>query len=969
IDPANHNNMLIGMGDRDAGDNQSIGIMRSTDQGQTWSLTNLNYNITDFAQIRKIIIDPLQTNIVLASTTTGIYRSTNGGVDWSQTGNGDIRDLEFKPGNSAIVYACSGAEFFLSADSGLTWNSIASGLPTSGIGRMELAVTPADPNKIYLLCADGNNWGYYGLYRSNDGGNNWVLASNAPNLLGWDVAGGDVGGQGWYTLSLAADADSANIIYVGGVNIWRSNDGGSNWTINAHWYGANGTPYVHADIHQLMTAPNGEVFSACDGGFFRTFNHGASWQDYSNGLQISQYYRLGCSATNANIVYCGAQDNGTSKYNAGSWSYVLGGDGMEALVDFTDENIVYGSTQNGGLYKSIDGGANYNDITPAGGGAWVTPYIINPQNHNNLIYGGTEINESFNGGSTWSAFTNGLSGGNNFQSLAICPTAPNILYAATSSKIFRTTDQGFTWTDITNNLPVYAASITHIAVKTNDANKLWVTFSGFSDGNKVFESIDGGVHWENISAGIPNMPVNCIVYENNSPDAIYVGTDLGVYYKENYLSNWVAINNGLPNVIVDELEIQYSSGKLRAATFGRGLWETNLVTPIFYAEDISVNSIAVPVGLICDSTVTPSITIKNYGLNPVTSAIINYQIDNGTVNQVNYSGVLPPLGVQQISMPVLVMNAGFHTYHAFTSLPNNVADDFSANDLKSSDYNSSFKDTIPLVQDFESLNFPPTFWETKNPDGWIGWAQATAIGFDGINTKCAYMDYFDYNAGGQLDNLMSPEINFSQFTQSVTLTFYKAYARYPGYLDSLFINVSTDCGTTWQRVYTRGDSSMITAPDNTNPYSPANSEEWSFETVDLSAFAGQPSALINFVAKDGYGNNLYIDNINLTGQAIVDTTQDTTNNFILNELAMNYSVSCFPNPTTGELTIACQSAQSKTVTLTVTDAIGKILIQSVEYIHKGNSNFNFDLKKYASGLYLINIDDGISKRVMKITKF
>ncbi len=964
IDPFDHNNMLIGMGDRDAGDTQSIGIMRSIDGGVTWTLTSLNYNITNYAQIRKIIYDPTIADIVIASTSTGIYRSTDGGINWDQTGGGDIRDLEFNPADHNTIYACSNDQVFVSPDNGLNWNQSTNGLPTSGVGRMELAVTNSASSTVYLLCDDANNSGYFGLYRSTNSGIDWTLMSNSPNLFGWAADGSDVGGQGWYTLSLAADQDSSNIVYVGGVNIWKSNDGGTNWNIVAHWTGANGTPYVHADIHHLLSTSNGEVFCGCDGGFYRTYNRGASWEDYSNGLQISQYYRLGCSATNAGIVYLGAQDNGTSKYNNGNWSNVLGADGMEALVDYIDENIVYGSSQNGGLYKSIDGGQNYNDITPSGGGAWVTPYIISPQDHNNLIYGGAEINESFNGGATWNTVTSGLSGGNNFQSLATCKTNSNVIYAATGNKIFKTIDHGLSWTNVTANLPVSFASITYIAVKDSDANRVWVTFSGFSNVNKVFETTDGGLQWENISNGIPNLPVNCIVYQNNSADAIYIGTDIGVYYKDNFMSNWVAVNNGLPNVIVDELEIQYGSGKLRAATFGRGLWETNLVTPVFYDNDIAVKPIEIPKGFICDSTVTPVITLKNYGTNTVTSAVINYQVDNGNVSQINFSGNIPSLGTQLFTMPLLVATGGAHTYKVFTSMPNNVADNFPANDTAISYYTKTYTDTLPLTEDFEVAAFPPGNWINENLDNWIGWSQATVTGSEGVNTQCAFVDLYYYTSVGQRDDLYSPELDFTGL-DTVTLTFELAYARYPGYVDSLFVKISNDCTDSWEVVYAKTDSSLVTAPDNTNPYSPVSGDEWREETINLNAFAGQPSNIITFETWDGYGNRLFIDNINIHGKAIPDTVVNSA----ISKNNQSSSINCFPNPTSGLLQLNYQSQQDRSVTVTIIDVLERPQIEITLAIHQGNNSFNFDLSKFSAGVYFIKTDDGNNFNSMKVVKF
>jgi hypothetical protein len=160
--------------------------------------------------------------------------------------------------------------------------------------------------------------------------------------MGWAIDGGDTGGQGWYDLTMECDPANAETIWTGGVNVWKSVNGGTNYTLNGHWYGGGGAPYVHADIHCLYAVPGSSptrIISGNDGGVFSTTNGGTTWSDLSSNLAIAQQYRLGLAALNANLVITGWQDNGTNLRNGAANNRVLGGDGMESAIDHTNSNM------------------------------------------------------------------------------------------------------------------------------------------------------------------------------------------------------------------------------------------------------------------------------------------------------------------------------------------------------------------------------------------------------------------------------------------------------------------------------------------------------------------------------------------------------------------------------------------------------------------------------------------------------
>jgi len=598
IDPANPNIMYIATGDGDMPFRPvySLGVLKSTDGGNTWNSTGLSWTVTQNRFISKLLIHPTNSNILLAATDIGVYKTSDAGVNWPQTQAGNFKDLEFNPSNPAIVYVC-GTQFYRSNNTGDSFTLITSGLPAaSAVNRMAIAVTPANASYVYLVAGNASNSAYNGLYQSTTNGASFTLKSSSPNILGGDINGslGNCGtpnnppcGQSWYDLAIAVSPTNANEVYVGGVNIWKSTDGGSIWSIKSHWtYPPTTVPYVHADIHALDFSGS-TLYSGNDGGLFKTTNGGSSWTDLSAGLSIMQFYRIGGFPANPNLIYGGAQDNGINRYN-GAWTHVFGADGMECIIDPNNSNLVYISSQNGDLRKSTDGGNSFNSILQngiTGAGAWVTPFVMDPTNSQMLYAGFQNIWKTTNGGASW--FTISSFTGGSFDALAVAPSNTNFIYASSGNTIFRTSTGGGTWTNITAGLPNLA--ITYIAVSEIDHRKLWVTLSGYFAGNKVYASTDSGATWTNFSGALPNLPFNCIAYANSSNDELYIGGDIGIYYRDNTMADWQLFNTGLPNVIIKELQVHKDSGTLVAATHGRGLWRSFLALPTVSIGDTTVN--------------------------------------------------------------------------------------------------------------------------------------------------------------------------------------------------------------------------------------------------------------------------------------------------------------------------------------------------------------------------------------------
>jgi hypothetical protein len=598
VNPNDTNIVYIATGDTDANDTYSAGVLKSYDGGMTWTTTGLNWQLSQSRTISRILIKPDSTNVMIAATSSGIMRSIDSGSTWSTVLNVvSMCGVELKPGDSKVVYACSHDHYYRSTNGGLSFSYISSGLPTTGVERMAIAVTANDTNYVYALMS-ATDYSFGGLYRSSDGGTTFSSMSTTPNILGTATDGSSTGGQGWYDLALAVSPTSANTVMVGGINVWKSTNGGSTWSCVGKGYNnVTSSSHVHPDIHNLAFAPgNGSVvYCCCDGGLFKSSNTGTAWADMSSGLQIMEFYSISSSQTSSTICFGGSQDNGGNKYSSGTWTNSAAGDAMHVIIDFTTANDIYDALPNGDILFSNDGGTNWGDITPNGNanGSWVTPYVLDPNNHNTVYAGYSDVFKSTNQGGNWTQISTNLTGGSNLiQAMAVAPSNSNYIYVAAGPQsvtvsecntLYKTTNGGTSWSNITAGLPLGNAPLTYIAVKNTDANTLWVTLSNYYATDKVFKSTNAGATWTNVTGNLPNVPVNCIVYVPNTPNGIYVGTDLGVFYTDDILGTWVPFSTNLPNVIVNELDIQASSGKLRAGTYGRGLWET----PIYITTNVS----------------------------------------------------------------------------------------------------------------------------------------------------------------------------------------------------------------------------------------------------------------------------------------------------------------------------------------------------------------------------------------------
>ncbi|MDR0970478.1 MAG: T9SS type A sorting domain-containing protein [Lentimicrobiaceae bacterium] len=1009
VNKNNPNVILIGTGDVDAGDAPGLGIWRSTDGGTTWEESN---NGLGYYTVGRMVVDPNNANFILVATSGGIYRSTDGGYNWTSSKNGNFKDIVFKPGNTQIIYATGNGQFWRSEDSGVTFTRITSGIQSGSRGV--IGVSPADPNVVYfLLC---NQADFQGIYRSTDSGLNFECRSNSPNIMGWDCYGGS-GGQAWYDLDVAVDPTNANIIFGGGVNNFKSTDGGTTWQICSHWWGDCGVTSVHADLHIMEYSPvNGKLYAGNDGGIYWSDDQGNSWTEISNGLVISQAYKIGQSATNVNLVINGYQDNGTSTFVGDDWINVGGGDGMECWVDPTDDSYSYSTIYYGAIdrhknnqYQGAIAGEGTNGITESGN--WVTPFLIDYWDGNIMFIGYRNIWRSKNikAGSTSQVRWEKISdfSGSNMDILVQCRSNGDIIYAGAGNRLYRTEnskDSEVSWQNISSQLPI-TNTITAIETDHLDDKIIYL-----AQQTQIFKSTDRGNSWEEITLNLSNLQINSIALYKNGDESLYIGTDAGVYYKDNSMNEWVIYDNGMPaSARVTEIEIFYdptspSGDLLRAGTYGRGLWSAPPI-PSALLADFEVSStttsencpiqfkdlsFGVPYewlwtfegGTPATSTEkNPTVTYANQGTYSVTLTVTNSLgsntetkadyiiVDAATAPTASFSAT-PTAGCVGLIVQFIDESTNCPASWNWTIEPNSITY------LEGTNSNSQ----NPVVRFNESLNYDITLSVTNNSgsnsilkDNFISttghqtpympqiYEDMFNVDWEIINPDnnrtwevkevmgepTLWMHLYNYAAPRTRDYAISPAFNLIGAPEA-SLKFKYAYAQRATITDSLIVSISDDCGETWTRIYANG-------PDGSGIFETSEPVSMEFEPTTEADWCGV-----------GYGASCpsislspWLNKSNLRLQ--FETYNSYGNNLYIKDIEIDHTVGIAeissqnsfymtPNPAKESLNIVLKNSEKGE--LKITDMNGKLLIK--QFVSGENNKIN--VSELVSGIYIVSVE-------------
>ncbi len=545
------------------------GIMRSTDGGLSWSprgTTSLKGAIAD------IVVHPDNPDLLFAACSgfgdiPGVYRSINRGQTWQRVLEGtSTMDIALHPTRRNIVYAVlsyplgnSSNGVYRSLDTGLTWTKLDGALPAE-TGRMALAVTPAAPDRLYVLVSQTNGQ-LEGLFVSADTGATFTKMGFLPsNVLGY---------QGWYNLAIAVSPTTVNDLTVGGVHLYRSTSAGSSWT----------EIEVHPDQHAAHYLTADSVIIANDGGMYTARNFQGT--SHNTGLATTQFYDIGVPASGR--IFGGTQDNGSHMWIGGTWSATqLGGDVMRAIAHPGIGGMLFASAPYGLIFKSTTDGQTWfsstNGIDYSRPSVWKAPLLLSPVSGqgSTLFTATTRVYRSVDLAASWQEISDDLATGlYSITALAQARTDANIVVAASQNgKVFYTRTAGNTWSDISFGLPDRFP--TALAVHPADKRTFVVVYSGYGAGH-VWRTTNQGANWQNVTGTLPDLPVNCFLFDPTLPDSKwYVGTDFGVYYTLNAGQTWLPLTLGMGIAPIADLEIVQNTGDLFAATFGMGIFRAKI---------------------------------------------------------------------------------------------------------------------------------------------------------------------------------------------------------------------------------------------------------------------------------------------------------------------------------------------------------------------------------------------------------
>ncbi|WP_439150885.1 VPS10 domain-containing protein [Winogradskyella sp.] len=554
------------------GDQDTVKVLYKTSAGGNWvELANYSSEVTNWADI----------TLSLPNVSGDYYIAFEGTANY---GRGiTLDDVSVEANNLGVVFS----DGFESAP-----NEFASGPKMIG-------VSADDPSVVYVLEAAGSIFG--GFHKSTNSGTTFTKINHGTtNYFGYDSNGLDSRGQAPRDMDIVVHPNNVNDVHIAGINTWRSTNGGLTFGITSQWTpgGAAGLNigYCHADVdimHFAGTGVNAKLYVGSDGGIFRADNptlvNTNYYTDLTAGMGIRQFYKIGVSQTDPVVVTGGSQDNGTSVLSAdGNWTDWLGADGMEGFVDKNNSQVLYGTVQFGSLNKTTNGGASRFGLSnPAGDGNWnwIVPFEQDPITPNTVYVAYNQVFKSTNGGTSWVAASQNF--GANIDHFKVAPSINNIMYLAINGQFWYTTTGGLLWTQSTLNLN--GGRINEIAIHPTKPDKIAIATT---DSQKVYVSIDGGQSWTSNRWDLPNFASQALTWQNNGKDGLYVGMNYGVYYTDNVLGDtWTPFNNGLPNVRINELEINTADNRIYAATYGRGLWRSNVYDESLSVTDFEFNNL------------------------------------------------------------------------------------------------------------------------------------------------------------------------------------------------------------------------------------------------------------------------------------------------------------------------------------------------------------------------------------------
>jgi len=567
------------------------GIFRSTDGGDNWR----HMGEPESRQVMRLARLPGSPPVMFIAGNRGIERSTDDGETWQVVLAGSASDVAADPGSESNVWAALGNIFgretngvFRSTDRGATWTKSAGGAPAGlGSGRITLAVSPVDPAVVWAGVQDATETGWLGLlglWRTTDAGVSWKKLQNAPDYCSYPPPY-DMYRQCWYNNALLAHPARKDGLFLGGITLYRTLDGGSSFLALTNYATSN----VHTDQHAFAAAPSGALWAGNDGGVWKSTDDGRTWADRGQGVVSTQFYGLASFPGREDLLFGGLQDNGSLRRRGDppEWRFVLGGDGGPSAIDPRNANVLYGQSWSLDVFKSTNGGNSWVPATTGISSAerssyrtqFIAPLVMDSANPSTLLAATWRVWKTIDGAANWTPVSPDLASDaiyDGVSAISFGAARDPSLWAGTSNGrvwVSRTGDFDG-WTELTNAQLPAGRFIDRIAVDPSNANRIWIGY-GAADAANVYRSTDGGSTWSEPGAGLPKAPVFAFVIDPADGRRVWVGTQVGLFYSENDGAGWARWGTKFPAVRVDNIVFDPILHRLRLGTHGRGVWEVS----------------------------------------------------------------------------------------------------------------------------------------------------------------------------------------------------------------------------------------------------------------------------------------------------------------------------------------------------------------------------------------------------------
>ncbi len=972
VNPQDENEVLFGA---------SGVIYKSTDGGTTWAPTGSAAFQASNVNPWQIEFHPTNPQIILAACDKGLYRTTNGGTDWVQVFAGESMSVAFKPTDPSTVYALQYSPtskisgFFKSTDGGQTFALKSSGwftVPSGDQGKIgshggRIAVTKANPNRVYVLLVGNSEasatlqlGGYIGVYSSANAGESWTLPQQLigmpynltthPNLMDFDGHSSSYN-QIYYNTALIVSQLNENRLLIGGLNLWRSDDGAATYQPVGGYIGS--IPYYHVDIQEMKvyktSATTEEAWIASDGGVNYTLDFGLTHESRCNGLWAGAFWGFD-QGWNDDIRVGGRYHNGNGGYFEGypanTYLALGGGEAPTGYVNYSDERKTLFSDIGGRVLPENPDSLvhTFSMINAPNESYWEngSSRVLFDWRYWNVAYMGKDnafMRSTDGGGSFVPMYTFGTNTANKVLWIEQSFSDPDIFYLQivvnNTSRLFRSADGGTTWANV--NQPVgYTRNLVFTQGFSNP-DELWVAYTYGSNGQKVFHTADGGATWQNLStATLNNIHIKAISCQAGTPGTVYIAAPDGIaFYRKQASSDWLPLVGGLPAGI-DPLRLApfYRDAKLRLGTWNMAIWEIPLQDSSHLMANFSANFA---------SFYCPGDTIR----------FVNHSVCSGSATcHWSFPGGTPSASTSY-NPKVVYSQPGSYDVTLV------VTDGTESDTITRTGFiTASEFGILPINEGFESGNLPST-WKL-NDDGrdGVNWAVAKTAGGFGNSTASLLFDNFDIDVAGRQDEVWCPKLDLSQISD-LTVTFDVAYSEYGGqYSDTLAVLATGDCGESYTEFYREGGQSLATAPNFTSAIFIPTATQWRTDTVHIGGFAGNPEVIVAFRNIGHWGQAIYVDNVRIVNLFPVGS----------GNAGWEASLRVAPNPSPdGHFRVYLRGMKDE-YRLTVFDARGQSVYSCIAGRSTGESVREIDLGDRPDGIYMLHAVTGGKELTKKLVK-